>query len=79
MPLPGFGGRRGRMWTPQSSWALGEICYYTFVQNGQQMLMRYQCLVPHTSTNNSPSHSRGAARISGAQFNVATTNQSAVP
>ncbi|PBK95178.1 hypothetical protein ARMGADRAFT_1011062 [Armillaria gallica] len=54
MPAPGFGGRHGRMWAPQSSWALGEICYYTFVQNGQQMLMRYQCLVPHISTNNSP-------------------------
>ncbi|KAK0213398.1 hypothetical protein DFS33DRAFT_1377884 [Desarmillaria ectypa] len=53
--MPAYGGNHSqRQWSPQASWSLGEVCWYQFTQNGRPVIARYQCLVAHISTLNSP-------------------------
>ncbi|KAK0462379.1 uncharacterized protein EV420DRAFT_1639596 [Desarmillaria tabescens] len=52
--MPDPAKRHGEMWAAQESWEVDDICYVTYVQNGQRICERYQCLAAHVSTDNTP-------------------------
>ncbi|PBK95177.1 hypothetical protein ARMGADRAFT_1011061 [Armillaria gallica] len=49
MPVNG-GNIPERQWSPQTSWAVGDTCWYILSQNE---ISRYECLIAHVSTSNS--------------------------
>ncbi|KAK0186203.1 hypothetical protein F5146DRAFT_1143789 [Armillaria mellea] len=53
-----FPPSRHRVWAPGYSWNVGDICVVYYIEHGRQMIVSFQCTVPHFSDNsNGPPNS----------------------